>query len=67
MKLTEQQLAELFKNSTKNKQNSVVADDCLGAVPASSTRLRHAEALLNDFNSAKGMKMARITKKNNKE
>ncbi len=58
MKLTEKQLAEIFKSSTKNKQTSVVAGDCLGAIPASSTRLNQAEEVLNDFDSAQGMKMA---------
>lgn len=58
MKLTEKQLAEIFKTSTKNKQNTVAADDCLGATPASVSRLNNSEAILNDFDSAQGMKMA---------
>lgn len=58
MKLTEQQLAEIFKNSTKNKQSTVSAEDCLGAVPASATRLNKSEDIINDFDSAQGMKLA---------
>ncbi len=58
MKLTEKQLADIFSNSTKTNQTSAHVDDCLNALPASSTRLTHAEEMLNDYDSAQGMKMA---------
>lgn len=57
MKLTEQQLAEIFTDSTKNNRAQNTAA-CLDAIPASATRLTQAEEVLNDFNSAQGMKMA---------
>jgi len=58
MKLTEQQLAEMYTNSTKNSVSDVTAEDCLNALPASQTRLNQAEELLNDYNSAQAMKLA---------
>ncbi|MCB1583393.1 MAG: hypothetical protein R3E90_16380 [Marinicella sp.] len=58
MKLTEQQLAEIFQTNTRTNQTEATCGDCLGAIPASATRLSHAEEILNDFNSAQGAKMA---------
>ena len=58
MKLTEQQLAELFTNNTKTNPASFDAGNCLNALPASPTRLSQAENILNDFHTAQGMKLA---------
>jgi hypothetical protein len=58
MKLTEKQLAELFINNSKTNQASFDAGHCLNALPASPTRLSHAESVLNDFHAAQGMKLA---------
>lgn len=57
MKLTEQQLADLFTHKTTSNTEGHV-DACLQAMPASSTRLNHAEKILNDHSSAQGMRMA---------
>lgn len=62
MKLTEQQLQELFQNNSLNTQSAVSAADCLSGTDASSERLQKAEALLNDFTSAQAMKAAFATK-----
>ena len=62
MKLTEQQLKELFQNSSLNTQSAITAGDCLSSAGASNQRLQKAEALLNDFTSAQAMKAAFATK-----
>ncbi|WP_154224533.1 hypothetical protein [Marinicella rhabdoformis] len=62
MKLTEQQLQELFQSSSMNTQSAVSAGDCLSSAEASSQRLQKAEALLNDFTAAQAMKAAFSTK-----
>lgn len=58
MKLTEQQLAQLFQTASQKNTSTSQASDCLGATAASSDRLKHAENLLNDHTSSQAMKLA---------
>lgn len=58
MKVTEQQLKDLFQNSTIKQDSDVLAGDCLSSREASSARLERAESLLNDHTSAQAMKLA---------
>lgn len=62
MKLTEQQLQNLFQNSTANHQTEVLAGDCLAASDASESRLQNAEALINDHTAAQALKIGLASK-----
>lgn len=53
MKLTEQQLAQLFQQSTQADNENMNLSDCL-ATPSVS----HAETIVSDFNSAQAVKLA---------
>ena len=58
MKMTEQQLAELFQNNSKNHNSSSSASDCLAASAASSDRLNHLEDLISDHSTAQALKVS---------
>lgn len=63
MKLTEQQMAELFNSTHQyNNDEATQAGDCLAASPASAERLRQAEQLLNDPITAQAMQVALASK-----
>lgn len=64
MKLTEQQLAEIYKlNNQKQSSAEFSAGDCLSAAPASSDRLARAEEILNEQTSAQAIRAAMATRK----
>lgn len=56
IKLSESQLADLFKNESIQYTSSSDANDCLGTQAASANRLKHAEEIANDFSAAQGLK-----------
>ncbi|MGJ8663621.1 MAG: hypothetical protein ACSHWU_08220 [Marinicella sp.] len=58
MKLTEKQLAEVFKNHSKKHTSTSDASDCLGATAASSNRISHVEDIANDHTGSAAMKVA---------
>ncbi len=58
MNLTEQQLQQLFQNSTKDNQSRHTADDCIGFSGVSQNRLASVESLMGDMTSAQAMKTA---------
>lgn len=58
IKLTEDQLAGIFQNNSKQHTANCAPDDCLSAMPASDNRLKHVEELANDHTSAQAMKAA---------
>ena len=58
MKMTEQQLADLFQNNSKNHNSSSSASDCLAASAASSDRLNHLEDLISDHSTAQALKVS---------
>lgn len=58
IKLTEAQIADLFKNETIKHTSKSDADDCLGTMAASSSRLNHVEDMANDHTSAQAFKAA---------
>ncbi len=56
IKLSEAQLADLFKNQSNVYTSQTDANDCLGATAASANRLNHVEEMANDYAAAQGMK-----------
>ena len=56
IKLTESQLAELFKDNSKKHTSQSDASDCLAASAASSNRLNHLEDLIDDHSTAQALK-----------
>lgn len=53
MKLTEQQLAQIFQNSTQAADDNFNLTDCLG-----TPNMSHAETIVSDFHSAQAVKLA---------
>lgn len=62
MKLTEDQLKNLFQDHSLNNQSTASASDCLAATDASSQRLKQVENLINDYTAAQAMKTAFASK-----
>ena len=58
IKLTEDQLAGIFQNNSKQHQASSTPGDCLSAMPASDSRMKQVEDLANDHTAAQAMKAA---------
>ena len=58
IKLSENQLAELFQNNSKNHTSQSDASDFLSASAASSNRLNHLEDLIDDHSTAQALKVS---------
>ncbi|WP_223789683.1 hypothetical protein [Marinicella meishanensis] len=58
IKLTEDQLAGIFQNHSKQHTATSQPGDCLSALPASESRLQHVEDLANDHTAAQATKLA---------
>lgn len=57
MTLNEQQLQQLFQNHSKKNHTKVTATDVLNATEASTNRLKQAEQMLDEYQTAQGFKL----------